>query len=49
MDDRIRELIAVGASVIANCQPCYEYHAGKARGMGRIGRKFKRQSLRPKW
>ncbi len=34
MDDRIRELIAVGASVIANCQPCYEYHAGKARGYG---------------
>lgn len=34
MDDRTRELIAVGASVIANCQPCYEYHAGKAREYG---------------
>ncbi len=34
MDDRIRELIAVGASVTANCQPCFRYHAGKARECG---------------
>lgn len=30
LDGRIRELIAVGASITANCQPCLEYHAGKA-------------------
>lgn len=31
LDDRIKELIAVGASVTANCkQPCLEYHAAKA-------------------
>lgn len=30
LDDRIRELIAIGASISANCQPCLEYHAGKA-------------------
>jgi AhpD family alkylhydroperoxidase len=30
MDDRTRKLIAVGASVGANCHPCLEYHVGKA-------------------
>ncbi|MCX5643710.1 MAG: arsenite methyltransferase [Phycisphaerae bacterium] len=29
-----RELIAVGASVTAHCQPCLTYHVGKAREMG---------------
>lgn len=30
LDNHIKELIAIGASVAANCQPCLEYHAGKA-------------------
>lgn len=30
LDGRIKELIAVGASVSANCQPCLQYHVGKA-------------------
>lgn len=30
LDNRIKELIAVGSSVSANCQPCLEYHIGKA-------------------
>lgn len=35
LDERIRELIAVGASVTANCgRPCLEYHAAKARESG---------------
>jgi len=34
MDDKIRELIAVGASVTAHCEPCLTYHVGKAREMG---------------
>lgn len=34
LDGRIRELIAIGASITANCQPCLEYHAGKAREIG---------------
>ncbi len=34
MDNRIKELIAIGASVTANCQPCVEYHVGKARENG---------------
>jgi AhpD family alkylhydroperoxidase len=34
LDDRIRELIAVGTSVGANCHSCLEYHFGKAREQG---------------
>lgn len=34
IDTRIKELIAVGASVTANCQPCLQYHAAKARESG---------------
>jgi AhpD family alkylhydroperoxidase len=29
-DDRTTDLIAIGASVAANCQSCVEYHTGKA-------------------
>jgi AhpD family alkylhydroperoxidase len=34
MDEKIAELIAIGASVSANCHPCVEYHVTKARDMG---------------
>jgi AhpD family alkylhydroperoxidase len=34
MDERIKRLIAIGASVGANCHPCVEYHLGKALEMG---------------
>ena len=34
MDIRIKELIAVGASIAANCKPCLEYHVAKARENG---------------
>lgn len=34
LDDRVRELIAVGASVTANCQPCMEYHVAAALANG---------------
>lgn len=34
MDDRVKELIAIGASITANCQPCLEYHVAKARENG---------------
>lgn len=30
LDNRIGELIAVGASVAANCRPCLQYHIRKA-------------------
>jgi AhpD family alkylhydroperoxidase len=29
-DNRTKRLIAVGASVTANCQPCLRYHSEKA-------------------
>jgi AhpD family alkylhydroperoxidase len=34
LDHRTIQLIAVGASVAANCQPCLEYNLGKARECG---------------
>jgi AhpD family alkylhydroperoxidase len=35
LDERTKELIAVGASVTANCgRPCLEYHAAKAQESG---------------
>ncbi len=34
LDGRTKELIAVGASVAANCLPCLEYHRGAALGAG---------------
>ena len=30
MNERIRELIAIGASVTANCQPCLQLHVEQA-------------------
>lgn len=34
MDDKTKELIAVGASIGAHCQPCLVYHVAKARELG---------------
>ena len=34
MDTKTKTLIAVGASVTANCQPCLQYHVSKARESG---------------
>ncbi len=34
MDIRIKELIAIGASITANCQPCFKYHVDKAKESG---------------
>jgi len=34
MDEKAKELIAVGASVGAHCQPCLAYHVAKAKEMG---------------
>ena len=34
LDKRIGELIAVGASITANCQPCLQYHVKKASESG---------------
>ena len=34
MDTKIKELIAVGASVTANCVPCLKYHFSQAQEAG---------------
>jgi len=34
MDGKIKELIAVGASVTGHCQPCLIYHLAKERKTG---------------
>lgn len=34
MDEFTKELIAIGASVGAHCQPCLTYHVQKARELG---------------
>jgi len=31
IDNKLKELIAIGASVSANCHPCIKYHINKAR------------------
>ncbi len=31
LDAKIKELIAIGASISANCHSCVEYHTAKAR------------------
>ena len=34
MDERTKELIAIGVSLGTHCQPCLAYHLGKARELG---------------
>ena len=34
MDIKVKELIAIGASITANCKPCLQYHVTKARENG---------------
>ncbi len=34
MDEKTKELIALGASVACNCHPCVQFHTDKAQQMG---------------
>jgi len=34
MNEQTKELIAIGTSVGAHCQPCLAYHVNKAKEMG---------------
>ena len=34
LDCKVKELIAIGASITANCLPCLEYHSSKAKEAG---------------
>ena len=44
MDERTKELVAIGASVSAHCQPCLAFHLGKARELG-IGEEEIREAI----
>ena len=45
LEERIKELIAVGASVTANCLGCVEFHVAKAREHG-AGEEEIREAIR---
>jgi len=32
--DAVKELVALGAAVASNCEPCFKFHFGKARKLG---------------
>jgi AhpD family alkylhydroperoxidase len=34
LSEKVKELVAVGASITANCQPCLQYHVEKAQANG---------------
>lgn len=34
MDDRMKELVAIGASAAVNCHPCMTYHLEKCAAAG---------------
>ena len=34
LNEKTKELVAVGAAITAHCQPCLEYHSAKAREHG---------------
>ena len=34
MDEKTRELIAIGAAVTGHCQPCLNYHVARAKELG---------------
>lgn len=37
LDEKTKELIAIGAAITANCQPCLEYHTVEARKLAGNG------------
>lgn len=34
MSDAVRELVAIGAAIACNCEPCFKFHYDKARKLG---------------
>jgi AhpD family alkylhydroperoxidase len=34
MTDAVRELVAIGAAMACNCEPCFKYHFDRARKLG---------------
>jgi len=44
LDSKMKELIAIGASVACNCHPCVKYHTGKAKELN-IEPEFVKQAV----
>jgi len=44
MDEKIKELIAIGAAVAGHCQPCLTYHVARAKELG-VGEVEMREAL----
>ncbi len=44
LGEHVRELIALGAAVAANCKPCLKYHAARARKAG-VGEEAMREAI----
>ena len=34
LDEKVKALVAIGASITSNCQPCLDYHMAHARKTG---------------
>lgn len=34
LEDQVRELVSIAASVAGHCRPCFQYHLKKARELG---------------
>ena len=34
MNEAVRELVAIGAAMACNCEPCFKYHFDQARRLG---------------
>ncbi len=34
MNEKTKELVAIGASIAGHCQPCLSYHVNKAKDLG---------------
>ena len=41
MDERTKELIAIGASAAVNCHPCLDYHLAECRRVGIEGEEIR--------
>jgi AhpD family alkylhydroperoxidase len=44
MDEKVKELIAIGSAVACNCHPCVKFHTDKARKMN-IGEELIKQAI----
>ncbi|HWQ07792.1 MAG TPA: carboxymuconolactone decarboxylase family protein [Holophaga sp.] len=44
MNESVRELVAIGAAMVSNCEPCFRYHHDQARRLG-VSREDMREAV----